>query len=290
MTVLLQVSDPHFGTERPAVVHALERFAHALKPDVLLLSGDITQRATAAQFAAARAFVDRLAVPVRLVIPGNHDIPLFNVALRLLAPYARFRRAFGHDLQPHYECADVLVVAVNTTRSWRHADGQVSAAQIEQVAQRLLAAQPGQCRVVLVHQPVAVTRLQDHHNLLHGHDAAVQRWAAAGADLVVGGHIHLPYVVPVRPRPARPVWAVQAGTAVSWRVRADAGNSVNVIRIGADVEAGATAELASSSQIGGDGPDQPSLSSASARRFTIERWDHLTTSDRFERVQVHRLA
>jgi 3',5'-cyclic AMP phosphodiesterase CpdA len=290
MTVLLQVSDPHFGTERPAVVHALERFAHALKPDVLLLSGDITQRATAAQFAAARAFVDRLAVPVRLVIPGNHDIPLFNVALRLLAPYARFRRAFGHDLQPHYECADVLVVAVNTTRWWRHADGQVSAAQIEQVAQRLLAAQPGQCRVVLVHQPVAVTRLQDHHNLLHGHDAAVQRWAAAGADLVVGGHIHLPYVVPVRPRPARPVWAVQAGTAVSWRVRADAGNSVNVIRIGADVEAGATAELASSSQIGGDGPDQPSLSSASARRFTIERWDHLTTSDRFERVQVHRLA
>ena len=127
MTVLLQVSDPHFGTKRPEVVDALERFVHELRPGVLLLSGDITQRATAAQFAAARAFVDRLAVPTVLAIPGNRDTPLFNVMGRLFSPYAHCARAFGNALEPEYENNDVLVLAVNTTRWYRHADGEISA-------------------------------------------------------------------------------------------------------------------------------------------------------------------
>jgi len=236
VTLLLQVSDPHFGTERPDAVAALRRLAQAARPDVLLLSGDITQRATRAQFAAARAFVDSLDVPVRLVIPGNHDIPLFNLALRLAAPYARYRAAFGTELEPEHDGADVLVLAVNTTRWWRHQDGELSAAQVERVAARLARARPAQWRLVVVHQPVAVTREADRPNLLHGHEQAVRRWAEAGADIVLGGHIHLPYVLPLhehRPGLPRPLWAVQAGTAVSDRVRSDAGNSVNLLRMGA---------------------------------------------------------
>lgn len=269
MTVLLQVSDPHFGTERPEVVAALERFAHELRPGVLLLSGDITQRATVAQFAAARAFVDRLGVPVVLAIPGNHDIPLFNLAARLFSPYGRFSQAFGKDLEPQFENDDVLVLALNTTRWYRHADGDVSADQIDRVARRLEAARPAQTRIVVVHQPLAVTREQDRHNLLHGHEAAVRRWAAAGADVIVGGHIHLPFVLPLRerwPDLPRPVWAVQAGTAVSRRVRADAGNSVNVFRLGAAA-------------------GEPAM----ARRCVVERWDHSAAAQRFERVSVQDL-
>ena len=268
MTVLLQVSDPHFGTERADVVAALERFAQAQRPDVLLLSGDITQRATAAQFALARAFVERLRVPTVLAIPGNHDISLFNPVRRLFAPYRRFARAFGKVLEPEFESADVLVLALNTTRRYRHADGTVSKAQIERVARRLEAAAPAQWRVVVVHQPIAVTRPADDHNLLHGHARAVRHWAAAGADLVVGGHIHLPFVLPLRarwPDLARPMWAVQAGTAVSTRVRADVGNSVNVIRIAA--------------------PGEPDAQ----RHCSVERWDHATATQAFERVAAHRL-
>lgn len=255
MTLLLQVSDTHFGTEQAPVVAALERLVAAQRPDVLLLSGDITQRATAAQFAAARAFVDRLQVPKVLAVPGNHDIPLFNLKQRLLQPYARYQRAFGSDLEPEFDSPSVLVLAVNTTRWWRHADGEVSTAQIDRVATRLAGATARQWKLVLLHQPVVVTREEDRKNLLHGHAQAVQRWRAAGADIVLGGHIHLPFLLPL-PAPAPdgrrgqatgPVlWALQAGTAVSSRVRADAGNSVNLIRV-AD-----------------SGP----------RQAAVERWDH----------------
>lgn len=109
--------------------------------------------------------------------------------------------------------------------------------QIDRVARRLAVAGPGQLRVVVVHQPVAVRRAGEGHNLLRGHAAASRRWAACGGDLVMGGHIHLPYVIELQ-NLVRPMWAVQAGTAVSSRVREDAPNSVNLLRWGCDAPPG----------------------------------------------------
>jgi len=265
MSVLLQISDPHFGTERPPVAQALLRLARAQAPDVLLLSGDITQRARRGQYAAARAFVERLGVPQVLAIPGNHDIPLFNVAGRLLAPYREHVRAFGPELEPEYVNDDLLLLALNTTRPWRHKDGEVSEAQIERVARRFEAAEAGQLRIVAVHQPVAVTQPQDRTNLLHGHEAAVRRWAAAGCDLILGGHIHLPFVRSLHGAYAgcpRTAWAVQAGTAVSSRVRAGHPNSVNVLRLGAPED---------------------------GRACQAERWDHSAADKSFVCAKVLQL-
>ncbi|MEC5399913.1 metallophosphoesterase family protein [Uliginosibacterium sp. H1] len=230
MSILLQVSDTHFGTEQPPVVEALVALAHQQQPDLLVLSGDITQRARRAQFRAARAFTDRIGVPV-LAVPGNHDIPLFDLWTRLSRPYARYTAAFGDDLEPVFRSPELLVVGVNTTRAWRHKNGEVSVAQIDRVARLLEQAAPAQLRVVVVHQPIAITRPEDIPNLLRGHSIAQERWAAAGADIVMGGHIHLPYVMPLD-NLARPMWAVQAGTAVSSRVRDGAPNSVNLLRWG----------------------------------------------------------
>lgn len=233
MTVLLQISDPHFGTERPVALGALERFCARLRPDVLLVTGDITQRARRAEFDRASVFFDRLAVPARLVIPGNHDIPLFDVFTRVFAPYRRFARAFGPALEGEFDGGDLLVIAINTTRRHRHTNGEVSQAQVERVAERLARARPAQLRLVAVHQPVAVTEGADIANLLRGHGPAVRRWAEAGADAVLGGHIHLPYVLllhDVWPDLPRPMWAVQAGTALSHRLRGGISNSVNVVR------------------------------------------------------------
>jgi len=266
MTVLLQISDTHFGTEQPPVVEALVRLAHEQAPDLVVLSGDITQRARRKQFRAARAFVDRLGVAVTLTIPGNHDIPLFDVATRLFYPYVNYSQEFGTNLEPVFESDQLLVIALNTTRFYRHTDGEVSIEQIERVAQRLEQAIPTQLRIVVTHQPVAVTRPQDEINLLHGRVEAIHRWAQAGADLILGGHIHLPYVLALHEQFAelpRKLWAIQAGTAVSSRVRHEAGNSVNVIRYKGQGEQRCGA--------------------------VIERWDYVASQQCFRPVEIKKL-
>ena len=228
MSVLLQISDTHFGTEQQPVVEALVALATRQRPEIVVLSGDITQRALPAQFRAAKAFVDRLGAPV-LAIPGNHDMPLFDLWTRLTRPYAHYAAVFGVDLEPEHSSPDLLVLGVNTTRAWRHKNGEVSAAQIEHVGRRLSAATPSQLRVVVVHQPAAVTEACDRPDLLRGHAAALRAWAAAGADLVLGGHIHLPFTL-AQQGLARRLWVVQAGTAVSSRTRPGVPNSVHILR------------------------------------------------------------
>jgi 3',5'-cyclic AMP phosphodiesterase CpdA len=268
MSVLLHISDTHFGTEKAPVVAALKNLARRLAPDILVLSGDITQRARSAQFAAARRSCDELAVPNMLALPGNHDIPLYDVMSRMLQPYHNYIRAFGPALEPTVETEDVLVIGVNTTRAARHKHGEVSLRQVDRVAKRLQSARPHQLRIVVTHQPAAVIRAEDEHDRLRGAEPALQAWSRAGADLVLGGHIHLPYVADLQQRAQptpRPMWCVQAGTAVSRRVRHGTCNSVNVIRFDA-VPAGGQ------------------------RRCRIERCDYRPESGEFELASEQVLA
>jgi len=241
VTRLLQISDAHFGTERPQVVEALVSLSSRLAPQLLVLSGDLTQRARRSQFAAAAAFVRRLAIPRLLAIPGNHDLPLFDVARRVVAPYGQYLEAFGPELEPSFQAPDCFVLGVKTTRRYRHIDGEISTEQRERVARSLRAAEPQQTRLVVLHQPIAVPRLSEAQNVVHGAEAAIDAWYEAGADIILGGHIHLPFVLPLHElrHLSRPLWAVNAGTAVSSRTRHDAGNSVNVL----DVVAPRRAEL-----------------------------------------------
>ena len=241
MSVIVQISDPHFGTERPEAVAALHEAIVSLRPDVVILSGDVTQRARRAQFAAAKRFVDGYGRPT-LAIPGNHDVPLFNVFARIVDPFGAFRRTFGDNLEPEFENGDVLAVGVNTVRPSRHKDGAVSDGQIDRVCRRLAQASEDQLRIVVTHQPVHVIREKDIANLLINHERAIAAWAAAGADLVLGGHIHLPYVRPLGTearRLASELWSVQAGTAVSRRIREGISNSFHVIRHEASRDRGA---------------------------------------------------
>jgi 3',5'-cyclic AMP phosphodiesterase CpdA len=231
VTRLLQVSDAHFGTERPQVVEALVSLSGRLAPQLLVLSGDLTQRARRSQFSAAAAFVRRLAIPRLLAIPGNHDLPLLDLVTRAVAPYREYLQAFGPELEPRFSAPDCLVLAVKTTRRYRHVDGEISPEQRERVARTLRAAGPEQTRLVVLHQPIAVPRLSELPNVVHGAEAAIHAWHDAGVDIILGGHIHLPFVLPLHElrQLSRPLWAVNAGTAVSSRIRHDAGNSVNVL-------------------------------------------------------------
>ncbi len=266
MTRLLQISDTHFGTERHAVMEALVRMAKRERPDVLVLSGDITQRARPAEFRRARAFCDRLEVPRMLSLPGNHDIPLLNLYGRATDPYAAYRRSFGAELEPLLQTPALLVIGVKTTRRWRHKNGEVSAAQIERVRWQLTHSRPQQLRIVVVHQPVYVLRQSDEHDRLRGWEPAVRAWSAAGADIIMGGHIHLPYVCELSASVkglARRMWCVQAGTAVSARVRQEAPNSVNLVRYDG-------------------GGSQP--------KCDVQRWDFNTATESFEIAHTSALA
>lgn len=271
-TRLLHLSDPHFGTVQAPVAEALVRLSAAVKPTLLVLSGDITQRAQPEEFAQASAFCQRLNITPQLSVPGNHDIPLFNLAGRLLDPYQQYRTHFGPDLEATVQTPGCLVIGVNTTRWWRHKNGDVGQEQIDRVATELRRScqqAVRQLRVVVVHQPVHVMRAEDEHDRLNNWEAAVRAWAVAGADVVLGGHIHLPYVCELsstmgKGAPlARKLWCVQAGTALSSRVRREAPNSINVLRF--EMQA------------------QPSL-------CQVERWDFVSSTPGgegdFERVLV----
>lgn len=261
MAVLLHVSDLHFGTELPRVVTALHRLHTDLTPDLVVASGDITQRATRRQFDKARRFFGTLAPRHLLLLPGNHDVPLGNLALRLIDPYRRWRAAFGDVLEPVHENDELLVIGVNTVRPRWHKDGAVSPSQIAAVTRRLITARPDQLRVVVTHQPAEVIRPGDRPDRLVRAEEAMRAWVAAGVDLVLGGHIHLPYVVSLAdryPEIGRQAWLAQAGTAVSKRTRSGIPNSVNLIH---------TASAA----------------------LTIERFDYDDSTGRFRLGQQHRV-
>ncbi|MDT7835061.1 metallophosphoesterase family protein [Aquabacterium sp. OR-4] len=225
---LLHLSDPHLGTEQPVVLEALLSLAHRLAPQALLISGDLTQRATPAQFAAAAGLLARLPAVPRLVIPGNHDIPLWRLWPRLRQPYAGYEQVCG--LRPpggvaQFDLPGARVVAVDTTRWWRHRHGTLSAAQIDAVAQRLHDAPAGAWRIVMSHHPLAVAQEADHEDRPWRHRRALQAWQQAGAELLISGHLHVPALIRVGPR----CWVAQAGSSVSRRLAPTVANSVQLL-------------------------------------------------------------
>lgn len=237
MTRILHLSDTHFGTEQPAVVQALESHVREQGADLLVLSGDITQRARRRQFAAAQAFVEcleRHGIPRTLAIPGNHDLPLYDVLSRFFRPYGNYCRHFGTELEPAFENDELLLIGLNTTHPRRRKDGRVTAEQVRAVCTRLRQCAADKLRIVVAHQPFGSMEPSDLRNLQHGAHAALTRWAEAGLDLVMGGHIHLPYVLPLTgqyPDLPREIWTVQAGTALSSRVRGRCPNSFNRLHL-----------------------------------------------------------
>lgn len=262
MTRLLHLSDPHFGTEQPEVMTALLAFAAEQRPDLAVLTGDITQRARADQFRRARAFVDQLPAPV-LSVPGNHDLPLFNLFSRLFNPYGNYRSHISNDLEPLYQTSRLLIIGVNSTRPQRHKNGELGERQIERVSRLLHSARSQQLRIVIQHHPVAAIEASDQANLLKGHEQVVPRWIDAGMDLLLAGHIHLPYVRPLSGSGSRQGWTAQAGTALSSRVRGEVPNSINLIEHSTD------------------GP---------FHSCSVERWDYAETSRSFRLYSHTELA
>ncbi len=218
MSVILHLSDPHFGTEQLRLVDQLVELASDLRPDAVVISGDMTQRARHGQFAAARAFVDRLPGPV-LVVPGNHDMPLYNLPVRLLAPFAGYRRAFGPVLEPALTLPDAVVQGVNTANPLVWKSGRLRSHSCVRLTASFGAAPPGAHRIAVLHHapvPAADGTPAD----IADPAGTLARLAQAGAEIVLSGHTHMPHAGFAET--AAGVLFLQVGTCVSTRLKTGA--------------------------------------------------------------------
>lgn len=231
MRTLVHVSDLHFGRIDPRVVEPLRRAMLAARPDLIAISGDFTQRARRTEFAAARAFLDSLEPP-KLLVPGNHDVPLWNVAARFLTPLVRYKRYISPELEPEYMDDEMIVVGVNTARSLARGEGRINVAQVDRIVQRLAGAPPGLIRVVVTHHPFDLPPGVRERRLLGRAYMAMAKLAGAQADLFLSGHLHLSHASQSVDRyriEGHSALIVQAGT-VSLRGRGQQ-PSFNVLKI-----------------------------------------------------------
>lgn len=231
MRTLVHLSDLHTGRLDPHVLEALAPTIRSIAPDLVVISGDLTQRATIDQFREARAFLDALDAP-RLVIPGNHDVPLWNAAARFLAPLERYKRFITADLSPVFQDAEMIVAGVNTARSLAWGEGRISRRQVEDTLARLAAAPSSLTRIVVTHHPFDLPPGVHHKRLLGRAPMAMARFATAGADLFLSGHLHLSHVSHSAERyriAGHSALIVQAGT-VSMRGRGEE-PSFNILRL-----------------------------------------------------------
>ncbi len=229
MVRIAHLSDLHFGTEDAVVAAALARDVIAFAPDLVVVSGDLTQRARLREFRAARCFLDRLPFP-RVVVPGNHDLPLFDLAERILRPLARFRREIEADPMPSWNDDQIAVAGLATPRRSEWKGGRVSRAQLGRLRQRFTAFTSRHLRVLVTHHEF-VPPPGSTGNVVGRAAPTMIALSQMGVDLLLAGHRHRGYSAEsgeLYPLADRSLVVVQAGTATSWRRRGEA-NGWNLI-------------------------------------------------------------
>ena len=232
MRTIVHLSDVHFGRVHLNLVEPLIQCVNEIKPDLVAVSGDLTQRARTYQFKEARVFLDSLPKP-QIVVPGNHDVPLHNLFARFFQPLVKYRRFITKDLQPFYADNEVAVVGVNTARSFTFKGGRVNQAQVEGVRQKLCPLPDEVIKAVVTHHPFDLPDGHHEGDLVGRSRMAMEVLANCGADLFLAGHLHISHTGHTAKRyniKGHSALVISAGTAASSRNRGEA-NSFNVIRV-----------------------------------------------------------
>jgi 3',5'-cyclic AMP phosphodiesterase CpdA len=235
MARLVHLSDLHFGAHEERLVEEVESSIDRIKPDLVVISGDFTQRARTEQFKEACHFLERLRDAGHEVIgvPGNHDVPLYDVLRRFLSPLTRYRRYIDETLCPFVELPGVAVLGINTARSLTFKDGRINEDQINFIRETFSRTPAGAVRVLVTHHPLfAIPVGEQIERAVGGHELALDAIDKAGVDLLLAGHAHHAAAHHASDLVTRAGGAlvIQAGTATSTRVR-EQEQSFNVIGI-----------------------------------------------------------
>jgi 3',5'-cyclic AMP phosphodiesterase CpdA len=232
MKTLVHLSDLHFGRIDETLLEPVIATVTEVKPDVLVVSGDLTQRARSHQFKEAREFLDKLPSP-QIVVPGNHDVPLHNVFARFLQPLDKYKEFITDDLEPFYADEEVAILGINTARSLTIKDGRINEGQIESIRSRLCPYPDDVVKIIVTHHPFDLPEGHDEDELVDRAQLAMEAIAKCGADVLLAGHLHISHTGHSSARykiAGHSALVVSAGTATSTRGRGET-NSFNVLRV-----------------------------------------------------------
>lgn len=194
MRKVLHITDVHFGRDhQPDRSTGLVELASQRQPDVVAFSGDVTKRAKPAQFREGRAFVESLGVPT-IVVPGNHDVPMYRFWERVLQPYGAYRRHFSRDLEPTYQDDELLVIGVNTAWGWTIDGGRVWPGRARRLERQLVEGKGSRYAIVMLHHQMIPVPGYSSPKVFRNALGTASALARGGADLVLSGHVHLSYL------------------------------------------------------------------------------------------------
>jgi 3',5'-cyclic AMP phosphodiesterase CpdA len=240
---IAHLSDVHFGAHDPAVVAGAEAWLAAERPDLVVISGDFTQRAAVGQYREAAAFLDRLEAAglATLGVPGNHDVPLYDVVQRFTRPLHRYRRYIDDDLCPWFESERLAVLGINTARSLTFKDGRISHEQMAIIRERFRDVPKDRTKVLVTHHPLfemPIGEAGEASEAVGRHGQALQAIADAGVHILLAGHFHRSFTQSARRmvKNAGPALVIQAGTATSTRLRDGETQSFNLVETHHDTE------------------------------------------------------
>jgi len=230
MRTLVHLSDLHFGRLDPCILSPLHDAVMKITPHVVIVSGDLTQRARSSEFEQARAFLKTLPFP-QIVVPGNHDVPLHNLYARFNVPLRKYQQFISGDLEPFYADDEIAVLGINTARSMVWKNGRVNLRQITRIEERFCEVN-GPLKVLVTHHPFDLPEPYSRRDLVGRAHQAMIKIARCGIDLLLAGHYHVSHSGPTAARyqiPGHSAIFVQAGT-ISTRARGES-NSFNAIQI-----------------------------------------------------------
>ena len=240
MRTILHVSDIHFGPPHlPDVSDGVIALARERKPDLVVISGDLTIRAKPEQFADARSFVDQIEAESgakSVAVPGNHDVPLYRVWERLFDPYGAYRRHFSPDLEPEWEDDAMAVLCINSAHGWTDKNGRIPGRRLAEIDHRLGQVPAHKAKIIVVHHELAPAPRFDSLRVLDGAPEAVDVFVRHGVELVLSGHLHQGFAASSEayyPSGRAPTLFLHAGTTTSSRGRGSEvrRNSCNWIEI-----------------------------------------------------------